>query len=104
MSENTSKKVKLEDILIEDPLIEPFFIGVSPLAGSGYTLYEKFKNQKGEIDHKIVCYPSTFNFALKAIGKRKFIQDAVGKFTIKQWIERWETIQKSLENITLVEA
>ena len=39
MSENTSKKVKLEDILIEDPLIEPFFIGVSPLAGSGYTLY-----------------------------------------------------------------
>ena len=53
------------DTIIEDPVMEPFFIAKS--SSGGYTLYERVI--KGENDThyiKTVCYPSNFNSALKA--------------------------------------
>ena len=83
------------DTVIEDPVMEPFFIAKS--SSGGYTVYERVN--KGEKDTpyiKTICYPSTFNSALKVVC-RELLNNKSNHYTsIKDYISEWEGIQEKI--------
>jgi hypothetical protein len=88
------------DTVIEDPVMEPFFITHS--SSGGYTVYERVNRGKDDKAYlRTVCYPATFNYALKAVSKEKLnTGDTTRYTTIKEYVERWENITKAIENAT----
>lgn len=88
------------DTLIEDPVLEPFFI-VNASSG-GYTVYERVTRGKDDNEYlRTVSYPSTFNYALKVVAKEKLnTGDTTHYSSIKQYVDKWEEITKSIENAT----
>ena len=91
------------DTVIEDMVLEPFFI-VSAASG-GYTVYEKVNRGKNDNAYlRSVCYPSTFNHALKVIAREKLnTGENLNYSSIAQYISKWEEITKSIEKATLLE-
>ena len=90
------------DTLIEDPVMEPFFIAKS--SSGGYTVYERVI--KGENDTpyiKTICYPATFNHSLKAVARELENSKKVNYSTIKSYIKEWKEIQEKLSSLTDLE-
>ena len=91
------------DTIIEDPIMEPFFIVKS--ASSGYTVYEKvIRGENDTAYFKTICYPSTFNHALKVVA-RELLPTTGGKHftTIKQYISTWNEIEQKMRTITNID-
>jgi hypothetical protein len=88
------------DTLIEDPVMEPFFITHSP--SGGYTVYERVNRGKDDKAYlRTVCYPATFNYALKAVAKELLNVNDVKHFkTVKDYIETWNSIEQKMRTIT----
>ena len=91
------------DTVIEDKTLEPYFI-VNSTSG-GYTVFEKVSRGKDDRAYlRSVCYPSTFNHALKVIAKEKLNTGETTYYSsIKEYISKWESITKSIESATLIE-
>ena len=90
------------DTLIEDPVMEPFFISKS--SSGGYTLYERVVKGDNNTSYiKTVCYPSTFNSALKATARELLNSRSVHYKTIKSYINEWRDIQEKLSILTAIE-
>ena len=91
------------DTIIEDPVLEPFFITNS--STGGYTVYEKVSRGKDDKAYlRSVCYPSTFNYALKVIAKEKLSTGETNHYTtISEYVTKWESITKAIEKATLME-
>lgn len=91
------------DTVIEDLTLEPYFIVNS--SSGGYTVFEKVNRGKDDRAYlRSVCYPSTFNHALKVIAKEKLNTSETTYYSsIKEYISKWESITKSIENATLIE-
>ena len=91
------------DTVIEDPIMEPYFITHS--SSGGYTVYERVNRGKdGKAYLRTVCYPSTFNHALKTVSKELLNYGSTKKFsTIKDYIKEWETIQQSMKTMTTID-
>ena len=85
------------DTVIQDPVMEPFFITKSQ--SSGYTVYERVTKGENNTEYiKSLGYPSTFGSALKMVAREKL--NVSGKtFTIKEYVDRWQKVQESLTNI-----
>lgn len=88
------------DTIIEDPSMEPFFITNS--SAGGYTVYERVNRGKDDKAYlRSVCYPSTFNHALKVVAKEKLHYGETKNYkTIREYVDKWETITKYIENAT----
>ena len=90
------------DTLIEDPVMEPFFI--CKASSGGYTLYERVvKGEKNTEYIKTICYPSTFNSALKATARELLNSKKVHYKTIKSYIKEWKDIQEKLSLLTSID-
>ena len=90
------------DTLIEDPVMEPFFICKS--SSGGYTLYERVIKGDNKTPYiKTICYPSTFNSALKATARELLNSKKVHYKTIKSYIKEWKGIQERLSNLTSID-
>lgn len=89
--------IPVGDTVIEDPVLEPFFI-VSAASG-GYTVYERVNRGKNDNAYlRSVCYPSTFNHALKVIAKEKLnTGETLNYSSIQEYVSKWEQITKSIE-------
>ena len=91
------------DTLIEDPIMEPFFI-VKATSG-GYTVYERVT--RGENDRayfKTICYPSTFNHALKVVARELLPISGNRHFkSIQEYIETWNEIQNKMNTMTTID-
>jgi len=87
------------DTLIQDPVMEPFFIARSQTGG--FTVYERVvKGEKNTEYIKTVSYPATFGGALKTVAREILNGDPNKKvYSIKEYVERWETVQNSLTSI-----
>ena len=87
------------DTVIQDPAMEPFFITKSQ--SGGYTVYERVVKGDRENEYiKTINYPSKFGHALKTVAMEKLHQgDKVVYSSIKDYIERWDSIKKSLTSI-----
>jgi len=87
------------DTLIQDPVMEPFFIARSQTGG--FTVYERVvKGEKNTEYIKTISYPSTFGSALKTVAREILNGDPNKKvYSIKEYVERWESVEKSLTSI-----
>jgi len=86
------------DTVIEDPVMEPFFIAKS--SSGGYTVYERVI--KGENDTpyiKTICYPSTFANALKKVAKELVNARSNHYNSLKDYIGEWSEIQEKMTNL-----
>lgn len=85
------------DTVIEDPTLEPYFITTS--SAGGYTVYEKVnRGKEGKPYLRTVCYPSTFNHALKVIAKEKLSTGETTHYTsIQSYVDKWQEVTKSIE-------
>lgn len=90
------------DTLIEDPVMEPFFISKS--SSGGYTLYERVVKGENNTHYiKSICYPSTFNSALKATARELLNSRSVHYKTIKSYIKDWREIQEKFNTLTAID-
>jgi len=90
------------DTVITDPVMEPFFISKSQ--SGGYTVYERVvKGDKNTEYIKTVCYPSTFNSALKRVANEKLNYGESNIYNLKEYVTRFETIQKEMLSMTSID-
>lgn len=95
--------IPVGDVIIQDPVMEPFFIAKSQ--SGGYTLYERvIKGDKDTEYIKTVCYPGTFNHALKRIASEKLNSGENNIYnSLKDYVDRWESIQKEMLSMTSID-
>lgn len=90
------------DITIQDPVMEPYFITKS-LTG-GYAVYERVvKGDKNTPYLNTVCYPSTFNHALKVVARELLKTGKTEYHTVKEYLKEWDSIQEKMHTITGVD-
>lgn len=96
--------IPADDVLIEDPVMEPFFITKS--SSGGYTVYERVNRGKDDKPYlRTVCYPSTFNYALKVVSRELLNTTDKKHFTsIKEYINSWNDIQEKMKTMTTIDA
>jgi len=91
------------DTIIEDPMMEPFFITKS--TSGGFTVYEKVT--RGEKDNeylRTVCYPSNFGNALKKVAKELLNHSEKKHYgTVKEYIQSWNEIEQKINTITMLD-
>lgn len=93
--------IPVGDTIIEDPAMEPFFIAKS--ASGGYTVYERvIKGTNSTPYIKTICYPGTFNFALKAVCRELLHTKKTHYSSIKEYITEWESIQDKMINFSSI--
>jgi|TARA_R110000782_G_scaffold27105_1_gene68861 hypothetical protein len=90
------------DTVIIDPVMEPFFIAKSQ--SGGYTVYERVIKGENNTEYiKTICYPATFNHALKTVAREKLNSGDTKEYTIKEYLNRFESIQKEMMSMTTLD-
>lgn len=91
------------DTIIEDIIMEPFFI-VKSSAG-GYVVYERVtKGEKSNQYIKTHGYPSSFNNALRMVSKELLNQSNSRHYSsIKEYIETFERLEKQMRTLTAID-
>jgi len=85
------------DTVIQDPVMEPFFITRSQTGG--YTVYQRVTKGENNTNYiKTVSYPSNFGYALKTIA-REILNEEGKTYDLKSYVERWEDVKNSLTSI-----
>jgi hypothetical protein len=85
------------DTVIEDPVLEPFFITRSP--SGGFTLYERVIKGENNTEYiKTICYPSNFNFALKKASE-ELLNTSGASYNLKEYIDEYRLIQERITNV-----
>ena len=89
--------VPASDTLIQDPVMEPFFITRSQTGG--YTVYERVVKGENNTSYiKTVSYPSNFGNALKCVA-REVLNESGKTYDLKSYVDRWQSIKESLTSI-----
>lgn len=85
------------DTIIEDTVLEPFFITRSP--SGGFTLYERVVKGENNTEYiKTVCYPSNFKYALKKAAEE--LLNTSKKFeSLKEYIDEYKNIESKILNV-----
>ena len=90
------------DTVIEDPIMEPFFIAKS--ASGGYTVYERvIKGENNTHYIKTICYPANFNHALKTVSREMLNTKSNHYTSIKDYIEEWSIIENKMSTLTTID-
>lgn len=91
------------DTIIEDPVMEPFFI-VKSSAG-GYVVYERVIKGENKTEYiKSHGYPSNFNNALKMVSRELLYQANDRHFTsIKEYIQTFEQLEQKMRTLTAID-
>ena len=89
--------VPASDTLIQDPVMEPFFITRSQTGG--FTVYERVTKGENNTSYiKTISYPSNFGNALKTVA-REVLNESGKTYDLKSYVDRWESIKESLTSI-----
>ena len=90
------------DTIIQDPVMEPFFISKSQ--SGGYTVYERVTKGENNTEYiKTICYPGTFNHALKSVAREKLNSGENNIYNLKEYVSRWENISKEMLSMTSID-
>ena len=90
------------DTVITDPVMEPFFISKSQ--SGGYTVYERVTKGENNTEYiKTVSYPASFNGALKRVANEKLNNGESKVYSLKEYVTRWENIQKEMLSMTSID-
>lgn len=92
--------ISVNDILIEDPLMEPFFITKSD--NSGYTLYERVKTGKSEKDYiKTIGYFSNFGNCIKRVARELISHQKQTQYSsIREYIKTYSDLEQKMKTLT----
>jgi len=88
------------DTVIQDPVMEPFFISKSQ--SGGYTVYERVVKGENNTEYiKTISYPATFNFALKRVAS-ELLNSSNNKHysSVQDYVKAWEKINNSMKSLT----
>jgi hypothetical protein len=89
--------VPSSDTIIQDPVMEPFFITRSQTGG--YTVYERVIKGENNTEYiKTISYPSNFGSALKTIAREK-LNEGGKTYDLNTYVKRWEEVKNSLTSI-----
>lgn len=88
------------DVLIEDKLIEPFFITKSQ--ANGYTLFERVQTGKDSKQYiKTVGYFSNFGNCLKRVAKELVSHNNKEHYqSIKEYLQAYSDIENKIRTLT----
>ena len=90
------------DTVIEDTVMEPFFIAKS--SSGGYTVYERvIKGDNNTPYIKTICYPATFNHALVAVSRELLNGKSNHYQSIKSYMSEWKEIQEKMSSLTNID-
>ena len=90
------------DTIIEDSIMEPFFIAKS--SSGGYTVYERVVKGDNDTHYiKTICYPANFNYALKAVSREMLNSKSNHYTTIKSYVKEWKDIEEKMSSLTSIE-
>jgi len=97
------KSIPSGDTIIQDPVMEPFFISKSQ--SGGYTVYERVtKGEKNTEYIKTVSYPATFNSALKRVASELLNNSNNKQYnSVKEYINEWQKIDERMKSLTSIE-
>lgn len=86
-------------VIIEDPVMEPFFI--TEYNAGGFAVYERVAKGKNKKEYiRCIGYPSNFTSALKSVSKRLFrSKDRKNYSTVKDYLSEWEKIKNGMETL-----
>lgn len=85
------------DTVIQDPVMEPFFITRSQTGG--YTVYERVIKGDNDTEYiKTLGYPSRFGNAIQMVA-RELLNKGGKTYDLKTYVERWESVKNSLTSI-----
>ena len=85
------------DTVIQDPVMEPFFITRSQTGG--YTVYERVVKGENDTSYiKTLGYPSNFGGALKMVAN-ELLNEGGKTYDLKTYVARWEAVKSSLTSI-----
>jgi hypothetical protein len=92
--------ISANDILIEDPLMEPFFITKSDT--SGYTVYERVTTGKNDKDYiKTIGYFSNFGNCLKRVSKELLTYQKKNHYSsIREYLKTYSELEQKMRTIT----
>lgn len=79
-----------KDIVIEDPILEPYY--VVNYAEGGWGVCMKRLSGKGELKYKELCFPTKFVSCLDTIAKAKMRDNRKAYSSIQEYIEEWKQI------------
>lgn len=90
------------DTIIEDAVMEPFFITNSQ--SGGYTVYERVSRGKDDKQYlRTVAYPSSFGSALRIVAREKLHSgDSKNYTSIKEYMTRWTNITDSIKEAVAI--
>ena len=95
--------ISKNDQIIEDPQMEPFFL--TKAVTGGFTVFKRV--EKGEKNKKYIetiCYPSTFNSALKVVAKEQLNYSSKKKFnSVREYLDEWKAIKAEMELIANIQ-
>lgn len=74
--------------IIEDPIIEPYFIQCSP---EGYVVSRKRTDERGNLRYSDLSYPATFEGCLRRISKEKLLKEKQVR-TLEEYVKDWQEI------------
>lgn len=90
------------DTVIEDPVMEPFFIAKS--TSGGYTVYERVIKGDNDTHYiKTICYPANFNHALKSVSRELLNGKSNHYSSIKSYMKEWKEIQEKMSSLTTID-
>ena len=94
-----------EDIIIEDPAMEPFFISKAKTGAGGFTVFERvIKGENNTAYIRTVCYPSSFNGALRTLAKELLNSGEKTRYSsVKEYMQKWDAITTRMEHIVAVD-
>lgn len=92
--------ISATDVLIEDKLIEPFFITKSPT--NGYTLFERVETGKDSNQYiKTVGYFSNFGNCLKRVSKELVSYNNKDHYqSIKDYLQTYSDLESKIRTLT----
>lgn len=79
-----------KDVIIEDPVLEPYFI--VNYAEGGWGVCMKRLSGKGELKYKDICYPARFVSCLDTIAKQKMQDKGEHYASIRAYIDEWKKV------------
>lgn len=85
------------DTVIEDAVLEPYFITRSP--SGGFTLYERVIKGENNTEYiKTICYPSNFQYALKKAAE-ELLNSNKSYSSLKDYISEYKVIQNRITSV-----
>lgn len=82
--------------VIEDPVLEPYFITNS--GGGSFAVSKKRFDKNGTLRYSDVCFPSTFEGCLNVIAKEMLHEEGRVFESIQNYIDSWKEISDKIIN------